>query len=404
MRIVFVIVIVSLLSTSLSYAQTPGCTDPLANNFEASATLNDGSCLYPPLTLSPTVSLEIDDALSEISGMICWNGIIWAHNDDTDTDVHRLEPAQADYIDALALQGVANADWEEISQDENYVYIGDFGNNVSGNRTDLKILRIEKESLLQASAQIDTIAFSYADQVDFSPQNNNETNFDCEAFVVSEDSIYLFTKQWINFETSVYAISKSPGEHIAEFKTSFDVNGLVTGACYFENEQLLALCGYSSNLLQPFIYLLYDFTGQHFFSGNKRKVNIDLLIHQIEGICSEDRLIWYLSNEHVVQKPFININAKLHTFNLENLLGDYLSTANAVSPLLQKSKVYCYPNPAVDFITIHATQDSPCSIYSLSGTKINCRKSSDNQINVAHLLPGYYILIIDNNSYIFNKL
>jgi hypothetical protein len=41
---------------------------------------------------------------------------------------------------------VVNKDWEDFTR-HTYFYIGDFGNNVSGNRKDLHILRIEKESL-----------------------------------------------------------------------------------------------------------------------------------------------------------------------------------------------------------------------------------------------------------------
>jgi hypothetical protein len=62
---------------------------------------------------------------------------------------------------------VKNTDWEEISQDSSYIYVGDFGNNYQGNRTDLHILRIEKKSFLLNQPIIDTISFSYSNQTDF---------------------------------------------------------------------------------------------------------------------------------------------------------------------------------------------------------------------------------------------
>ena len=42
------------------------------------------------------------------------------------------------------MSNIKNTDWEEISQDKDFIYIGDIGNN-SGNRDDLKIYRAGKK-------------------------------------------------------------------------------------------------------------------------------------------------------------------------------------------------------------------------------------------------------------------
>lgn len=86
-----------------------------------------------------------------------------------------------------------NIDWEEISQDADFVYVGDFGNNHNGIRADLHILRITKESILSDHSVIETINFSYSNQTDFAPAGSNNTDFDCEAFIASNGSIFLFT-------------------------------------------------------------------------------------------------------------------------------------------------------------------------------------------------------------------
>jgi hypothetical protein len=62
---------------------------------------------------------------------------------------------------------VVNKDWEEISQDSTYFYIGDFGNNVSEKQKRPSYLRIEKRSLALDVPKIDTLSFSYSDQTDF---------------------------------------------------------------------------------------------------------------------------------------------------------------------------------------------------------------------------------------------
>ena len=217
-------------------------------------------------------------------------------------------------IETIALKNVVNNDWEAISQDENYIYIGDFGNNVTGNRSDLKILRIEKNALLQGIQKIDSIQFKYNDQDDFSPKEPNKTDFDGEAFIVSNDSIFIFTKQWKSNKTSVYSVPKSPGNHIARLKDAFNVKGLITDATFLKDRNQIVLCGYSKKL-KPFVYLLWNYPDRDFFSGKRKKIKLKLPFHQIEGITSDGEK-FYLTNEQFIRKPFINTHQKVHEIDL----------------------------------------------------------------------------------------
>lgn len=252
-----------LLPLGCLWAQA-GCTDSLARNYNAAATTNDGSCIFDTLSLSPDASFLLDSALDETSGLAYWQGQLWTHNDDTDTALYALDTLDGSILGIYPLPGVRNFDWEELSQDSLYFYLGDFGNN-RGNRLDLHILRIEKQSLLSGNPQIDSIAFAYEDQTDFTIALN-DNNYDCEALVLSRDSIYLFTKRWVDLRSFVYRLPKEPGSYQAELLDSFDAQGLITGAYYDEDLRLLALCGYSP-FLQPFVYSCYDFGGKYFFFG-----------------------------------------------------------------------------------------------------------------------------------------
>ncbi len=194
--------------------------------------------------------------LLETSGLTYWNNLLFTHNNNDDLKIYAIDTTNGSITNSYNLNGTANIDWEEISQDENYLYVGDFGNNSSGNRTNLKILRIEKSSILNNNLKIDTINFSYANQTDFTATAANKTDFDCEAFIVTTDSIYLFTKQWNTNQTSLYALSKTPGTYNAMYKNSYDVQGLVTGATLLENKKLVVLCGYNT----LFNHLPYCFT------------------------------------------------------------------------------------------------------------------------------------------------
>ena len=305
-------------------AQVPGCLDPLANNFNPDASEDDGSCTYDPVALAPLWSCPLQEALGESSGLIFYDGKLWTHNDDLDTRLYLLDticnPVMRRYVN---LEGVVNTDWEEISQDREYIYLGDLGNNLSGDRSDLHILRIEKESLQTENQIIDTIYFSYGDQYDLSPTAPNQTEFDCEAFVVTEDSIYLFTKQWTTFRCSLYSIPKRPGSHTANRLGEFNARGLITGASYNESMNLLVLCGYSS-VMQPFFYLLYDFRDKQFFSGNKRRIELLLPLHQVEAVASRDGLFYYVTNESFALSSELINEQKLHLFDLTEFVPENL--------------------------------------------------------------------------------
>ncbi|MFH6994362.1 T9SS C-terminal target domain-containing protein [Flavobacterium sp. FlaQc-48] len=308
-------------TTFSAHAQISGCTDPLSKNYDPNATVNNGSCLYKNLKLKPEYSLQLSDSLKETSGLIAFDHLLWTHNDDHDKTIYGLD-SLGKIQKKIILDKVVNHDWEEISQNSTHLYMGDFGNNYSGNRKDLNILKIEKKSFLEGNPNIETISFRYSDQTDFSSQKPNRTDFDCEAFIVLKDSIYLFTKQWKSSKTSIYALPNKSGDHVAQLKHTFDTKGLVTGATYLESKKLIALCGYSK-IGKPFLYLLYDFKSHDFLSGNKRRIDIKLPFHQIEGIATRDGLHYYLTNESLVRKPIINVPQQIHYLNLSSILSHY---------------------------------------------------------------------------------
>jgi len=308
------------LTITGSYSQTQGCTDRLAKNFNEQATQNNGSCLYASAKARVVFSRKLSDSISETSGLIAFEHLLWTHNDDHDTTLYGMN-MEGEIQRKIKLVGVKNNDWEEISQDSSYLYIGDFGNNYKGNRTDLKILRIEKKSFLMNTPRIDTISFSYSNQTDFAIQKGNATDFDCEAFVVLQDSIYLFTKQWKANKSNVYCLPKNPGKYIAQLKDTLNVHGLITGATALPTKNGIVLCGYSKKL-QPFLYLLYDYKNNEYSTGNKRKIELKLPFHQVEGIATEDGLLFYLSNEATLKKPIVNTPQKIHSVDLSFYLNN----------------------------------------------------------------------------------
>lgn len=268
--------------------------------------------------IKPTFVTILSDSINETSGLLASDGLLWTHNDDSDTTLYGLDTLGR-IQKKVVLQNVTNQDWEEISQDEDHIYIGDFGNNSSGNRTNLKILKIEKNSLYSSRQKIDTIHFTYQNQTDFSRHKLNTTNYDCEAFIVSNDSIYLFTKQWKNKKSSVYSLPTTAGQHVATFQTTINTNGLVTGATLGKDSKSIVLCGYSKKG-KPFLYLLSHYKNNAFATGKQRKIKLKLPFHQVEGIATFDNRWFYFTNEKLVRKPILNVQQKLHKVDLSAYL------------------------------------------------------------------------------------
>jgi hypothetical protein len=257
---------------------------------------------------------ELADTLNETSGLIYWDKNLYTHNDDTDNALYQLN-LDGKINQRIPLPGTINTDWEDIAQDSTYIYLGDFGNNGTGQRQDLKILRIVKSSLF-TSPKIDTIWFDYASRVISNVETPNATDFDCEAFVVMGDSLILFTKEWISLGTTMYVIPKTPGKFRAQLRQKIPVNGLITGADYsrINGNNLLILCGYSK-LLQPFIYVFLNQDTSVILSGCRQKIALKLNFHQIESIAISPDGSIYLTNEKF--KKGIETKAKLHCFKLK---------------------------------------------------------------------------------------
>lgn len=308
-----------LLGTVHIYSQM-GCTDILANNYDSNATQNDGSCTYDSESISVTNTHPLDAVISGTSGLIFWNDMLWTQNDHGDTNLYELNPSNGSIASKISLDPQVNNDWEEISQDQDYVYVGDFGNNVNGNRKDLKIIRVSKTSILAGTPQMDIINFTYEDQLDFTSKKSNNTDYDCEAFIITDTSIFLFTKEWVSNKTRVYKLPKTPGTYKAELQDTYDINGLVTGAVYNKGKGIIALSGYS-NFLQPYIFLLYDFKEEDFFGGNKRKLGVNLPFYQVEGITTKDGLNYFITNEKFATT---GTKQQLHTLDLTPYLEEFL--------------------------------------------------------------------------------
>lgn len=208
-------------------------------------------------------------------------------------------------------------DWEAITSNSTHVFIGDFGNN-SGNRQNLCVYRFLKSDLLLDTIVAEKLPFYWSDQIQFNAQANAH-NFDCEAFVAREDSLVLFSKNWLNLYTRRYVLPVYWTDTIAAMvQDSFFVDGLITDASLSPDQSRTFLLGYKNNgnnFYTSFIWNLWDYSNGQVFSGNKRRIEIGnvLNVSQTEGIALTSNESGYVSSEKVVS--FVTLAPKLFKFN-----------------------------------------------------------------------------------------
>ena len=398
----FLLICVLMLGMLTTEAQQAGCTDVQASNFNPDATVNDGSCVYPVTQYEPLWVSNLPNTVRETSGLALAGPFLWTHNDSGGLPMLYALDTTSGILRRECQIGLATAiDWEDISRGDQYMYIGDIGNN-AGTRRDLRFYRIPLEPLLDdttPSVEASAIDYYYEDQMDFSPRNNNH-NYDAEAFFYQADTLHLFSKNWVDLGTRYYTIPAKPGEQVAELKDSFWVDGLITGAAVSDGG-VIVLCGYKPagfGLYTCFAWLLWDYPPQKPFGGNKRRLELGtpLTLAQLEAIEISSDLKGWTSGEAIASGP-LNIPARLHQFDFSAYVQNQLN--NAWSENHDPPQWKIYPNPANG--QFYLETDKPTSghtwqLYDIFG-KIMLQGQINQgiqAINVDFLLPGMYFLNI----------
>jgi len=325
----------------------------------------------------------LQESIKETSGLVYLNQKLITHNDSGgEPDLYEIDTLTGEIIRTVTISNATNVDWEDICYDSTYLYIGDFGND--GSRTDLKIYRLPISSYLTTendTVTVDTIHLSYSDQTNFTPSQFS-TNFDAEALISSNDSLYIFTKNWGNSWTNIYALPKTPGTYKIAKVDSINAQGLVTGATYNPVSKTILLLGYT--FVSPFIVEISNFTFNEFSSGTIKRYLIppppDYSI-QMEGLTFLNQDQYYITAEE-----FPPLKSALYRLDTDHFTG--LESHEEIAGTI-------YPNPTSDFIHIKYDDLSRVEIYDLHG--VLQKISTDEQIYISDLRKGVYIILINNS-------
>ena len=261
-------------------------------------------------------SAEIDSAeivskivlpkiINETSGLEFYNNNFITHNDSGGEPSLYVFNEMGEVIETIGLDKnpdfeIENNDWEDITNDNEYLFVADTGNNF-GNRDNLNIIRVSKGTDLMVDGIIE---ISYSDQESFFPRPKHK--YDAEAIIVIEDKIALFSKDRENLNTDLYLVDKNQnGSQILTSEVSYNVNTLITGGDYDEDRNLLALVSYNSNGNQ-YLLLFENFKLNNLENNTFKKFKIPLEQAQIEAVkIIDEKTFWVTSEDEGIGSPFM---------------------------------------------------------------------------------------------------
>lgn len=336
-----------------------------------------------------TEAFLLSSSLTESSGIIYFNNKLITHNDSGgENKLYEVDVITEQITRIVTISNATNVDWEDITQDDNSIYIGDIGNN-NGNRTNLKIYKISKADYTTSTTiTAEIIEYSYADQTDFtsSPQN---TIWDAEALVsYNADNLLLFTKNWVDGITKAYLIPKTSGTHVASAQsTTLDSNGLITGGTYNTTTGKLYLVGYTE-VLQPFVWDCKNFNNDNVFSGTNTQTQLPSLgQEQAESITFIDENSYYITSES------FSFDFGGFTFSDDAKLISFSTNDEVLSNTNFKivNNLGLYPNPVIDVLNLKS-KEGVLSVEIFNTQFKKLYQGQENSINLTAFSPGLYFV------------
>lgn len=333
----------------------------------------------------PNLTVGLESSLSEASGISVRNDTLWIANDGGSPSEIYLYHLSGNYLGKINLSDIPNKDWEALEwQGDSVLWIADFGNN-SNNRRDLKFYKLSKFQFAngQWSYHKDSLAFEYQNQTHFPPAAR-DLHFDCEAFIVKEDSIFLFSKnrsEPYNGLTYMHYLEAKEGTQVTVLVDSFNTgNGpketnWVTDASYSNNTLWLLSHGYCLRF-DSFEENRFELKNYYTFSNFSQK----------EGIA------YHAPNIYVVDesKRFFE-GQKLYRY-----LMDSASVLDQIELNVNMELNNCK-------LVVHSARPFILQIVDMSGKIIIEKKGSSSSIVSLKELPINFIVLLRKNNYVFRK-
>jgi len=185
-----------------------------------------------------TKDISLSKKIDETSGLEIVDGQFITHNDSGgDPKLYYLDK-KGKIVFERTLEGVKNNDWEDITKDDQFIYVANMGNNFDTRKN----LSIVKTPIDSSSSEAELIEFNYPEQVKFTTAYN-QSQYDAEALISIDDYLIILTKNKLKKITEIYALPKIAGKYEAKKIGSLNTQSIITGGDYDPDTKLLALTG-----------------------------------------------------------------------------------------------------------------------------------------------------------------
>ena len=184
------------------------------------------------------VDIALSKKLDETSGLEIIDNQFITHNDSGgDPKLYYLDKKGKIVFERI-LNGAKNNDWEDITKDEEYLYVANMGNNLD-NRKNLSIFKVPIDT---SNDQVEVIEFNYPEQVKFITLEKS-SQYDAEGLITIDENLIIFTKNKLKKITEIYTLPKTAGTYEAKKIGSLNTQSIITAADYDSKTKLLALTG-----------------------------------------------------------------------------------------------------------------------------------------------------------------
>ncbi|HPG33400.1 MAG: T9SS type A sorting domain-containing protein [Lentimicrobiaceae bacterium] len=335
---------------------------------------------------------RLPSVLTESSGIaIEGTNRIWSHEDSGNSNEIYCFDTTGTLLRTLTISNVHNIDWEDMAVDnEETWYLNDAGNN-NNDRQNLAIYKIPSpETISGNSVNAQIISFTFEDQTSFPPPASNR-NFDIEAIVWHNDSLFLFTKDRstpFTGITKMYVLPDTPGTYTARLADTYhagntEETGRITSADINHHTGELIL------LTKTGLLSFTNYPGNRFFDGEMVRYNFTSMPGQNESIGFVSTTKLYMTEEG--------------TGSTEGYLYELnLPVPQAIGNLQNKEKLLSlYPNPATNQIKIVSLLNHSAfvQIKDLGGMILKQQLfSGELTLDISQLKAGVYFVSVMNET------
>ena len=233
---------------------------------------------------------DLPISVYETSGLeIINNDLITINDSGNPSNLYYLNE-EGEILFRRIYNDLKNNDWEDLTADEEFIYIADIGNNFDTREN----LRIIKTPINLENNSYEFINFYYPEQDDFSFKQLS--SYDAEGLISFGDFLLIFTKNRAKKITEIYRLPKKAGNYKAKLIGEIDTESIVTAADYNNEMKLLVLTS-TFDFNQYFIITIENFDPSKLDNSKINKIKIPIGKTQVESIKIIDKNNFWITSE-----------------------------------------------------------------------------------------------------------